>query len=322
MIWLNSLAATAVVIASVWLAVRSPALDAQTTSLPSRSQTLASEVVIRGGERGLLDATGHFVPIRPYSRIVSGSSVTDGILLELCEPDSILSFTPYSAEDSPFRHKYTGKTHVEPLVNLEAVVNLKPDLVLVHDFGRIDRIERLREAGVPVFNLGEMRGLRTLLPNLENIATLLGRPERGKELARRFLRRMQAIAWNVPKERRPRGVYVAVHGDQIYGGTDGTSYHDVLDAAGIQDIAAELYDDWPDYTTEQLLALDPEVVVTSVGMEQLLCRHPGFDHLRACRTGRVVGIHGVLLSHPGLDMLEAAEALFEAVHATEARRAR
>lgn len=313
MIGWNASAAAMLLGAGVWVALGLPE-STDPAELGHREPMARSYVVRRGAERGVMDATGQFVPIRPYRRIVSGSIVADGMLLELCEPTRVLRFTNASAKESPFKHRFAEKGMDDPLENLEGLIALKPDLVLTHNLGNAERVARLREAGITVFDFGEMRGLLSLLPNLRTLGTLLEREERGAELARRFARRMGGVAANLPDAHKPGGLYVAVYGDKLYGGTEGTSYHDVLTAAGVRDLAAERYRNWPDYSPEELLVLDPDLVVTYRGMQQLFCNHPGLDRLRACRTGRVIGIDAALLQSPGLEMLEAAEALFEAVH--------
>ena len=316
MIWLNAVAAGLAMVVSMWVAIR-PLRPAEPRSELRRPIAASTNVVERSGQRGLLDRTGNFVPIRPYRRIVSGSTVSDDMLLALSEPTRILRFSKYSVEHSPFRYRYAGKGTDDPFADVEALIALEPDLVLVHDFGTVAQVARLREAGITVFDFGEMRGSATLVANLRALGVLLGRAERGAELAARFERRLHGVRAGLPRARWPRGLYVAVHGDDLYGGTDGSSYHDVLTAAGVLDIAAEGYDEWPAYGSEDLLKLDPDLIVTNQGMRRLLCRHPGFERLRACRAGKIVELDGVLLSSPGLDMLEAAEALFEAVHGEE-----
>ena len=262
--------------------------------------------------RGLTDATGHFVPFRPYRRIVSGSSVVDSLLQTLCEPERIAAFTHYGATKSPYGYRYAGKPAP---AGIEQVIALQPDLVLLHNHGRQDLIARLRETEIEVFDLGYMQGISSLESNIHTVAQLLGHPERGQELARRFRRRMQDLARHIPVQERPRGMYLNVSGSSLFGGAGGSSYHDVIEAAGIRDAAAERYEGYPKYSSEQLLTLDPEVIVTHRGMTLALCRHPGLDRLRACGPdGRIVEVDGFLIGDPGLHMLEAAETVFEAVH--------
>lgn len=274
-----------------------------------------STVIEERGVRGLRDATGHFVPLADYRRIASTSGVSDSVLLALAEPERIAAFTRYSAEGSPVAYRYAGKSTITDIARVEELLALKPDLVLVNNLGNDGRIERLREAGLTVFDLGEMRGMKTLLPNIVTVGTLLGRPEAGRELATRFERRMQSIAKHVPEAERPLAVYASIYGDSLYGASTGTSHQDVLIAAGLRDKAKGMYRDWPRYTPEILLALDPEVIVTQDGMRAPMCRHTGLSHLRACGPGgRIVEVNGRLLDDPSLTMLDAAEAIYEAVY--------
>jgi iron complex transport system substrate-binding protein len=103
---------------------------------------------------------------------------------------------------------------------------------------------------------------------------------------------------------------VGIHGDKMYGGTTGSSLHDVIVSAGLHDGAEGKFRGWPAYTHEDLLALDPDVVLTQVGMAAKLCTHPGLDQLAACRKpNRFVELPASMLTDPGLAVIDAAEAL-------------
>ncbi len=317
MTWLNALVAALAVVASVAISVV-PSGESEAASGLRLWAAAPAQTVERNGQTGVMDATGTFVPIASYQRIISGSTVTDGMLLALCEPDRVLRFTHYSSE-SIFRYRFAGKGATTSLTDVEPLLALEPDLILVHDLGNAERVARLRQAGLTVFNFGAMRGMSTLLPNLRALGALLGRPRRGAELAARFERRMAGVSARVPESDRPDALYLGIHGDKLYGGTDGTSYHDVLVAGGLRDVAQDAFDGWPAYTSEQLIGLDPEIIVTTSGMEGPLCRHPGLDRLRACRAGgRIVALDRTLIGAPGLDMLEAAERVYEMVHLGQA----
>jgi iron complex transport system substrate-binding protein len=163
--------------------------------------------------------------------------------------------------------------------------------------------------------MGEMRGLATLLPNIQQLAGVLGVPERGQELADDFVQKLAAVSADLGDQDRRRGLYVGIHGDRLYGGTAGTSFHDVLVAGGVIDMAAEAgFHGWPAFTNEQLLSLDPPWIITNPGTERSLCRHPGFHALSACRSGQIRSIEEHLLTDPGLGILHAAEAVHAAVY--------
>jgi iron complex transport system substrate-binding protein len=260
------------------------------------------------------DAGGQKVKIRSFRRIVSGSSVADRLLVELCEPDRIVAFTGYGAAHSFFGYQYAGRARVPGNDGIEALVALEPDLFITNSLGDTARLARIREAGIQVFDLGEMRGLESLLASAQAVAILVGHPERGTRFVEGFSRRFDHIAAGIRPDERRRGIYLSLYGNQIFGGSTGTSYHDVLTHAGLIDAAAGHFANWPQYSPEQILILDPEVIVTKPGMRGAICERAPFQKLRACHDGLVVEISGELLDDPGPTMQEAAEQIVAAVY--------
>jgi hypothetical protein len=122
---------------------------------------------------------------------------------------------------------------------------------------------------------------------------------------------MHGVAADIAPSARKRAVYVSAYGGQLFGGTVPSSYHDVLTAAGLLDIAAARFRDYPHYDPEQLLDLDPELIVTQPASVALICRVSGLGRLRACQDdgAGIIGLDDAVLGDPGLGMLEAAEAL-------------
>ncbi len=264
--------------------------------------------------RTTADATGERVAVRNYVRIVSTSTIADQVLIELIEPDRLLAVSGHTLRTQESR-AYADKIGVERARDVETIIELRPDIVFINNFIDRRQVERLKDAGLNVFDLGEMRGLETLLPNIRQLAAVLGMPERGERLADDLVRRLEAVSTDIAEEDRRRGLYVGIHGDRLYGGTAGTSFHDVLVAGGLIDMAAEAgFHGWPAFTNEQLLSLDPPWIITNPGTERSLCRHPGFESLSACRAGHIRSVETDLLTDPGLGIVQAAEAVHAAVY--------
>ena len=266
------------------------------------------------GVRTTQDATGQRVRVRDYARIVSTSTVADQVLIQIIEPERLLAVSAHTLRSQESR-PYKDKIGVEHARDIETIIELRPDIVFINNFLDRRQVERLKEAGLNVFDLGPMRGLETLVPNIAQLASVLGVPERGQGLADQLVQKLDAVSADTPDDEKQRGLYVGIHGDRLYGGTVGTSFHDVLVAAGVVDVAAEAgFDGWPAFTNEQLLSLDPPWIITNPGTERSLCRHPGFHSLTACKAGQVRSIDTHLLTDPGLGMLQAAEAVHAAVY--------
>lgn len=252
-------------------------------------------------------------PEAGFQRIVSLGIVSDAALAALCEPQRVLAISAWST--GPVARQWSGKPRLAGLDDLEAIIALHPDLVLVSTSDasggtgtEAERLARLRAAGVRVETLGPMRGLATYAGDLAHIGDLLGRGDEARLIGKRFGERLSRIA--DPTAVRPRALYVAAFSGTLFGGTTGTSYHDVLLAAGCTDAAATDYAGWPQFSVEQVITLAPEVIVTKRGMGDALRALPG---MTALRQTRIIEITGDLLEDPGPRLLEAAEELHAAL---------
>lgn len=307
----------AAAVLAVCLALVAASHDAPPTSLvraPSRSASL--EVIeLPAGRRGLRDATGHVIELKSYRRILAASTIADRLLHELAEPDRVVGVTAYGREHSPWAYQQADKPVLSGVDNVEAVLTVRPDLVVLNSFGQTAKVTRLRERGIEVFDLGEMRGAEMLVRNIHVVALLLGHPERGERLAKMWQRRFDAVDGSLGSRARKRAIYVSSYGGKMFGGTRGSSYGDILSAAGLIDAAATAYEGWPQYSAEELLRLDPDLIVTKPGMGAEVCRIAGLQQLRVCQhADGFIEVDGTVLDDPGLAMLDAAEQIFAAAY--------
>ncbi len=267
-------------------------------------------------ERGLVeDATGVAVPARRYARIASATTIGDQVLDAILEPERLVAVTGETlrSSETPWRHE--GRATIDDLADLESLIAMDPDLVVVANVAEARRVARLREAGLVVFDIGGDAGVDALVEATERLGRLVRAPERAEALAERFRARMNAIAG---EGERPGALYVGAWGNQLFGGAAGTGYHDVLEAAGLRDVAAAAgYEGWPSYSAEQLVELDPQWLVVPASTTATLCERETLAGLRACREGKVAAIDDAILGDPGYGMLPAAEALHRRVFGAE-----
>jgi iron complex transport system substrate-binding protein len=262
------------------------------------------------GSRALRDAQNMLVPLVHYERIVSATLAADRVLADLCEPDRIVAFTRYAARTG-YGQRFAGKPAVDARDGLEHILALKPDLLLVSELFDPSYSARLRERGVAVFDLGPLHGLATLTRQIQQLGLLIEAPERAERYADSLVRRLKAVTGAGQKLKQRRALYLGVYGARLFGAATHTSYHDVLESAGLRDAAGEAgLSGWPELTAERVLAIDPDLVITRTGMAAIVCRHPGLERIAPCTgEGRIIELDGTLLDDPGPGMLEAAEAL-------------
>lgn len=255
----------------------------------------------RDGAATVLDATGVTLPIGSAQRIVSVSILSDRLLTQLVAPQRVVAMSTWSQGD--WTLPLAGVSRLRGAEEVEAILALDSDLVLVAG-GLSPAVQRLREAGIAVYCLGDLDGW----VSCQRILADIGRLTASEAAAARLLATAEARlavlrqAWPTDPERT---VYVSVHDTQLHGGTVGTGYHDVLRLAGCIDAAAERFSGWPTLSVEDLYALAPTVIVTASGGAERLRRLIGVERLAA----RIVEVPSELIHDPGLGIVDAAIAL-------------
>ncbi len=275
------------------------------------------ESVGAGGAEAVIDATGVAVPAGDYRRIASGTIIADDTILELLPQDRLIAVSDWTLQNHPRGWRFDERIEgIQSLEDLERLLSLDADLLIVASASAPSRVERLRESGLTVFDLGQMKGLETLLPNIRALGKLLKQEERAEDFARRFVHRLETVASGLAPEERRGAMYLSVYGEAMYGGSTGTSYSDVIRYAGLRDLAAEAgFTGWPQYTAEQLITLDPELIISPPGTGDALCSHEHFQSLQVCREpGRIIEVCKGLVSTPGTGILDAAESVYFAVY--------
>ena len=268
------------------------------------------------GRKAILDSTGEAIATGSYKRIVAGSIVARSALGELSEKERIVGVISAGIQDAPDAHRFTGIEQLKGMDETERLIALNPDLIIVSSLSSVPHMRRLREAGIAVFILGDMRGVETFLRDIRQIAVLLGAQKRGDRLANAYRRRMHGIAKLTPAQDRKEAIYLSAYGTTMFGGTSGTSYHDVLKFAGLIDAASNHFSGWPQYTPEHVLSMDPEIIVSPHGVPEFVCNHSAMGRLQACANDRAgfVELPASWLEDPSLVMLDVAESVHEAVY--------
>jgi iron complex transport system substrate-binding protein len=267
-------------------------------------------VTLPDGRTAVRDAHGTPIPLGTYTRIASLGRESDALLSELCGRDRLVAGSTYPRGTVALR--LAGLPRVPGLDDLEAVIRLAPDLVFVSSGAdQLDRIARLREAGLTVCDLGSQRGLTSLVPNARLVGALIGANERAEHFVSSFTGRLANVAARLPSDApRRRALYLGVYGRDLYGGGSGTSYHDLLTAAGLRDAADGHFSGWPKLAIEDVIAIDPDVLVLSSGSAAALRTLPGANAIRAVVDGGLLILDDEVLEDPALGLLDAAEALF------------
>ncbi len=232
----------------------------------------------------------------PPERIVSLAPNLTQMVVALGGGGSLAAVTPFCQAPADVARLPGG---IQP--EAETVLGLGPDLVLATSMTPATTREQLARLGVRVEvldadSLDGIRGTQQKLAGLLGVAApvlpVTAKPVTGKSVALLF------------------------GADTGYSAGCGTHAHEILEAAGLRNIAADAGGPWPQLGEEFLLAADPDVIVIAdygganrKEVLEILQRHPVRRHLAAVRSGRIVVFPAPAFSVPGPAALEAGEKL-------------
>jgi len=219
-------------------------------------------------------------------RIVSINLCADAYLMAMADKTQIAALSPFSRDPS-FSYYYR-QAGAWPSVrsNAEAVLALKPDLVLSGPYLDLETRAMLGRFGVRMVDVGDVKNFSDIAAQTRSIAGLIGHPDRGEKLVDEMQAQLAAIA--TPRAPLP----VAVHYQrQGYVTGTGTLMDDVMRRAGIQNLAARLGDmQLAHIDLETIIAARPDYIIftTEPGESRdwgaLLLGHPALAHAFAGRT--------------------------------------
>lgn len=275
--------------------------------------------------RRIKDAGGHeLVLARPPQAIVSLTLASDEVLFSLVDRKRLKGITFLAGDPGISNVAAAAKDFPVKLQGeKERIVALQPDLVLVADWKEGEFVQSLRQAGVPVFVMRSPRSFADLWDSLRLFGRLTGEDARAGALVDDCRRRLRAIAEReagIPAERRRSILSYTLFGS-TYGGD--TCFNAIAGAAGLRNAAAGLKG-WPQLSKEQILAMDPDLILLpmwSYGgktdpaqFRRAFVGDPLFASLKAVKGGRVISISDAHFMNNSQYMVDGAEDLAKAAY--------
>ncbi len=270
----------------------------------------------------LTDADGNAVTIEDTSRIVSLTGTTTEVIHALGLLDRVVAVDTSSIY--PQEVDALPKVGYQRSLNAEGIIAMDPTLVLgTEAAGPPEVIAQLRDTGIATLRLAYPDSLDTPPQRIRDIATALGVPERGEELAAEVETEIAAALEAASAQATsPRAAFIYFRGPEtMFLGGAGSISQVMLEAAGAVDAGAEAgVEGIVPLTPEALADAAPEVIVVPAaslgpagGVEGILAL-PGVAQTPAGVAGRVLAVDDGALLGLGPRTAEALGALIDQLH--------
>ena len=272
----------------------------------------------------IADDTGSPVRVqRRPERIVSLTSFTDDILVELVDHRRLVGLTIFS--EDPAVSNVAGQISDIPhrlTVNIEVILSLQPDLVFVANWSEADKVTQLRDAGVPVYLVATGLTVAEIQEKIRTIGLLVDARQQAQAMIERMDGRLAAVEGAVSSI--PGGRRLTVMDYATWGSSQGSgsSWDEVVRLAGLINAVGEFASDelgQVPLSKEKILELDPDLLIlpgwvygdpgqADAFFKQML-EDPALQGLSAVREGRVYQIPEGLKAATSQYIVDAVEYL-------------
>lgn len=270
--------------------------------------------------RAFIAALAMFVASTAFAaapkRIVTLAPSCAEIIAGLGLGDTIVGVTSYT--DWPPRVRKLPQVGSYVKINVEAVLALRPDLVVATDDGNPPAaLRQLERAGVPVVTLG-LRDFAAIQQSILSLGARTGRVAAARKMVAEMRRVATCVAERTRAVKRPK-VLFAYELAPIVSAGQGTFTDELLAMAGADSITKDVAQPYPRMTTESVVARAPDVIVVpslnlqsdSIRWKAWLAEWP---RLPAARNGRLHLIDSTNVDRPSQRVILGLTLLARTIH--------
>ena len=205
--------------------------------------------------------------------------------------------------------------------NIEKIVSLEPDLVIAESVTKIESLERMTELGIK--NIGfKPVSINDTINMIEDISLLTSAQKEGQELTAEMeeeYQRIKGLVENKLENNERKRVFYEIWSEPLYTAGENTFIDSLIHDAGGYNIAREAEGSWPQFSTESLIAADPEVYISSehstpegLTLEELREREL-FREVSAFKNDRLYLVDQDLVNRPSPRIIEGYKEFVRAI---------
>jgi len=271
----------------------------------------------------LTDSWGRAIALeKPPERIVSHVPGITEALFALGLGDKVVGVSQYCDYPPEARAKPKVGSYNQP--DLETIISMKPDLVLTNGYatGLVSRLESGDIAGKKlVVVVRQPKSIEEVLANLELLGKVTGTEARARELVQELRGRISAVTSKVQQAQSKPRLYYEVQGSdypKLWTAGPGSYVDEIITLAGGQNIAAGAATGYPQISSEQVLAADPEVITVADGKYGLnlsqVSERTGWGSVTAVKKGAIYLINSDLTQRDGPRLVDGLEEIAALLH--------
>ncbi|MDQ0256350.1 iron complex transport system substrate-binding protein [Evansella vedderi] len=205
-------------------------------------------------------------------------------------------------------------------MNVELILSLLPDIVFVTDYHHNNHGEILsefEEVGMKVVVIGSKSNFEEVYDSIALIGTATGASSEAEEIISDMKERHEIVKEKAEAVTDKKSVWVEVSpAPDIFTTGQGTFMHEMLES--IQAVnAAEDHEGWVMLTEEEIVQLQPDVIITTYHSEDLqgeVSSRDGWTEVPAVINEQIFDVESDTVVRPGPRLIEGVETLAKLIY--------
>ena len=251
------------------------------------------------------------------ARIVSHVPSITETLFALGLGDKVVGRSDYDDYPPEAAEKTSVGNYFNP--SIETIASLNPDIVLTD--GHSDNIKQLDTLHINYMVI-DPKNLDDVYKDIDLIGRVAGVEEKASALIQSMKDTVTGVQNKVKGAAKVRAIYLIDATDLNNPWTAGAgSFVDaMISMAGGENIAASVPSSYAQLSVEQIIALDPEVIIlpgqhgTAFTAPQALKDHPGWQKTTAVKNNRMVIVNSDLIDRSGPRIVQGLEEIAQTIH--------
>jgi len=245
-------------------------------------------------------------------RVVSLNLCADQLLMSLLPPDRLVGITSLAADPGASFLYQRANDFNQHNNRIEELMALDPDLVVAGEFTAQPTNQLLEQLGYKVVKIGLPVTIDEIFAQISFLGEQLGEQERAEQL----ITSMEATRQQLIKHRQQRPLRAVVYYANGYSAGRQTIVNEILDLAGLSNIAAELALDYvAPLSLESLIGSKPDILIlgqlkeNTDSLAHQVLRHEAIRRYASLKQVQKIMIPDRYWSCAGPSSLTAAEYL-------------
>ena len=205
-------------------------------------------------------------------------------------------------------------------LNIERITELDPDIVIAIAGGPDDDYQKIRDLGIPIYRVIDVRGIEGVYEEISNIGKLIGFEDEAAVMANTLEAEIDAVSEKVKdlSDEEKFSVFYEVWNDPLMSVGSDTFLDALISLAGGKNIVAEDgLTGWPEYSIETLIQRNPDVVIAPASFAfdpTIITGDERFVDLDAVINNKVFIVPDNPVSRPSQNLIKGLQMLAKAIH--------